>query len=234
MKRSSQKKYLIGPIIVFLFAILCTGCLSSKAYVKTDAPPLGTQAETKNTHLPQGLKARFSDSGENRRIVEESVAPPTRMPYSGAYMIHVASVKDRRLAEQFIEIQPADGSVRLSATVQLNPEKPWYRLLVGRFQTQDEARGYIQAMKQNGWSGAYVKPMKLPFSLRISSSRPWEPSRKIVDALRKIDYMAYLAPSTTAAKTFDVLVGAYGSRKEADSRAQLLLANGIPVEVLSP
>ena len=158
----------------------------------------------------------------------------TRRQSAGAYMIHVASVKKRHLAEQFINMQPTDGTIRLSTTVLLNPAKPWYRLLVGRFRTPDESRQYIQAMKQNGRPGAYAKPMKLPYSLMISSGRPFEPSQKIVEALRKIDYMAYLAPSTSAANAYDVLVGAYENRKEADRRAQLLLTNGIPVEVITP
>lgn len=153
---------------------------------------------------------------------------------AGAYMIHVASVKKRHLAEQFINMQPTDGTIRLSTTVQLNPDKPWYRLLVGRFRTSDESRQYIQVMKQNGRPGAYAKPMKLPYSLMISSGRPYEPSQKIVEALRKIDYMAYLAPSTSAANAYDVLVGAYVNKKEADKRAQLLLTNGIPVNVITP
>ena len=153
---------------------------------------------------------------------------------AGAYMIHVASVKKRHLAEQFINMQPTDGTIRLSTTVLLNPAKPWYRLLVGRFRTPDESRQYIQAMKQNGRPGAYAKPMKLPYSLMISSGRPFEPSQKIVEALRKIDYMAYLAPSTSAANAYDVLVGAYENKKEADKRAQLLLTNGIPVNVITP
>ncbi len=156
------------------------------------------------------------------------------MQSAGAYMIHVASVKKRHLAEQFINIQPTDGTIRLSTTVQLNPDKPWYRLLVGRFRTPDESRQYIQVMKQNGRPGAYAKPMKLPYSLMISSGRPFEPSQKIVEALRKIDYMAYLAPSTSAANAYDVLVGAYVNKKEADKRAQLLLTNGIPVNVITP
>jgi septal ring-binding cell division protein DamX len=157
-----------------------------------------------------------------------------RRQSAGAYMIHVASVKKRHLAEQFINMQPTDGTVRLSTTVQLNPDRPWYRLLVGRFRTPDESRQYIQAMKQNGRPDAYAKPMKLPYSLMISSGRPFEPSQKIVEALRKIDYMAYLAPSPSAAHAYDVLVGAYENRKEADKRAQLLLTNGIPVEVVAP
>lgn len=206
--------------------------------VKADILPPAPKKVVKNADSQQPLKTRFSDADGKKTVAAvgepKGIAPPTPRHPAGAFMIHVASVKNRNLAEQFIDRQPADGTVRLSTVVQLNPEKPWYRLLVGRFQTLDEARRHVQAMQQKGRSGAYAKPMKLPFSLLVSSDRPLEPSRKIVEALRKIDYMAYLSPSARAAKTFDVLVGAYESRKEADARAQLLVSNGIPVEVISP
>ncbi len=197
------------------------------------APPIPKKA-AKSTDFRQPLKKRFSGFEKKAPAAAQGIAAPTPRQKAGGFMIHVASVKNRDLAEQFIDKQPTDGTVRLSTVVQLNPEKPWYRLLVGRFQTMEAARQHIQSMKQKGGSGAYAKPMKLPYSLLISAERPLAPSRKIVEALRKIDYMAYLSPSAAAEKTFDVLVGAYASRKEADSRAQLLLTNGIPVKVVNP
>ena len=197
------------------------------------APPAPKKA-AKNTDSRQPLKKRFSGFEKKAPAVAHRITAPAPRNPAGAFMIHVASVKNRDLAEQFIDKQPADGTVRLSTVVQLNPEKPWYRLLVGRFQTMDKAREHIRTLKQKNGSGAYAKPVKLPFSLLISADRPLAPSRKIVEALRKIDYMAYLSPSATAEKTFDVLVGAYASRKEADARAHLLLTNGIPVKVVNP
>ena len=124
-----------------------------------------------------------------KRLAKVSAVHP-----SSPYLIHVASVKQRRLAEQFIDTKTDDGTVRLSCLVKLNPDKPWYRLLIGRFKDPDESRSFIQALKHKDKTGKYAKPLKLPYSLLISSKRPLEPSQKIVEALRKIDYMAYLSP----------------------------------------
>jgi len=193
-------------------------------------------SRSKRPETPSGGDKTLSSIKDSSSQTERPISINTtagRQP-AGAYMIHVASVKKRHLAEQFVDMQPTDGTLRLSTTVQLNPDKPWYRLLVGRFRTPDESRQYIQTMKQNGRPGAYAKSMKLPYSLMISSGRPFESSQKIVEALRKIDYMAYLTPSMRAANAYDVLVGAYENKKEADKRAQLLLTNGIPVKVITP
>ena len=153
---------------------------------------------------------------------------------SSPYLIHVASVRQKHLAERFIDTKTGDGTVRLSNLVTLNPDKPWYRLLIGRFKDPDESRSYVQALMPKDKIGGYAKPLKLPYSLLISSKRPLESSQKIVGALRKIDYMAYLSPSGESVNTYNVLVGAYGTENEAKERAELLLSNGIQVKIISP
>ena len=56
----------------------------------------------------------------------------------------------------------------------------------------------------------------------------------MVAALRKKHLLAYLSPSAGKAETYDVLIEAYWSEKEAAGKAKILLQKGISAKIISP
>jgi hypothetical protein len=153
--------------------------------------------------------------------------------HDGAYVIHIASVRKKPMAAEFADKDSTDGTLRICAKMDTDPEKLWYRLMIGRFSTLEASQSYIDLLKTRGDINGYAKPMKLPYSLLISSGHPLDPSRKIVGILRQIEYLAYLSPSIKAPDTYDVFVGAFRTEEEAGERARLLVKNGIPVRVVA-
>ena len=176
------------------------------------------------------IKLKRSASDEEEPVLTESLTPFK----SGPYVIHVSSVQNRYFAEEFLDRKTTDGTIRLAKLVNLQSKGRWHRLLIGRFKSLDACRSYIRKSKQSGEIEKYARPVKLPFSLLISSRQALVPSQKMVQALRKKHLSAYLSPSAGKAETYDVLIGAYGSEREAARKAKILLQKGISAKIISP
>jgi len=178
------------------------------------------------------IKVEKSDSGKQASNPIETLTPVKKAPF----LIHVASVRVQRrhAAKEFVDRKTNDGTIHLATLVTLPSKGRWYRLLIGRFESLDATRSYIQKSKQSGAIRGYARPMKLPFSLLISSRQTLVPSQGKVEALRKKHFLAYLSPSAGKAETYDVLIGAFGSEEEATQRARILLKSGISAKTISP
>ncbi|MBW2646350.1 MAG: hypothetical protein JRE23_09270 [Deltaproteobacteria bacterium] len=168
---------------------------------------------------------------------EEPVLVESPHPFeNGPFLIHAASVRVERrdIAEEFID-RKTDGTLRLAILVDLRSKGLWYRLMIGRFKTHDACQSYLGNVKQSFEIDKDAHPVKLPFSLLISSGQDLASSRSIAKALRDKHFLAYLCPPAGKAETYDVLFGAYESEEEAAVQAKVIFQNnGILPKVISP
>ena len=89
------------------------------------ASPAEKAAETADSQEP--LKTRFTGIDGKRPVAVQAAPEGIQTQPTGPFMVYVASVKNRDLAEQYIDTRPSDGTVRVSTVVRSNPEKPWYQ-----------------------------------------------------------------------------------------------------------
>jgi hypothetical protein len=155
---------------------------------------------------------------EKKFTIVEHVVPFKSDPY----LIHAASVRVQRrdIAEEFIDKKTDDGAIRLAILVDLGSKGLWYRLMIGRFKSLDACQSYLENLEQSPEIHKDAHPVKLPFSLSISSGQGLIPSRRIVNALRRKHFLATLFPSAGKAEIYDVLFGAYESEEEAAIQAK--------------
>lgn len=185
------------------------------------------------------LRAELADLKENMASHDRNITPPYtgyetyEEKVSAPYFIHAASVQNREFAEQFIDKKTNDNTVRMTIFVDLGSKGRWYRLLIGRFESLDACNSYIRKSKQRGMIDKHAHPVKLPFSLLISSGQGLSASQGTVNALRRKHFLASLSPSAGKADTYDVLIGAYKSKKDAARDAKMLLQKGISAEIVS-
>lgn len=176
------------------------------------------------------IKLGKSDSGKQQLDLLESLTPFK----NGPFLIHVSSVQKSDVAEKFVDRKTNDGTIHLATLVTLPKKGRWYRLLVGRFKTLNAAGSHIQKLKQSGVIGGYARPVKLPFTLLISTGQSLVSSQRKIQALRNKHLLAYLSPSAGNSETYDILLGAYGSEKEATQCAKIALKNGISAKTVCP
>lgn len=180
------------------------------------------------------------DEEKALEIEPEAPAEPepvlVEIPFkNGPYLVHAASVRVKRksAADEFINRKTNDGTMRLALLVGLQSKGRWYRLLIGRFKTLDACQSYIRKLKKGGEIDKDVHPVKLPFSLLIGSGQELANLQETINALREKGFPAYLSPPAGKAKAYDVMVGAYGSEKEAAKITETLLENGYSAKVVS-
>ncbi|NVL90792.1 MAG: SPOR domain-containing protein [Desulfobacterales bacterium] len=155
---------------------------------------------------------------------------------NGTYLVHAASVRVKRksAADEFINRKTKDGTTRLALLVDLQSKGSWYRLLIGRFKSLDACRSYIRKLKKGGEIDKDAHPVELPFSLLIRSGQESAPLQEMVNVLREKGFPSYLSPPVGTATAYDVMVGAYCSKKEAAKTARMLSQNGYKAEIVSP
>lgn len=173
---------------------------------------------------------------EEVRVYEIKEKSPTPFE-SSPYLIHVSSVSANKkyLDGSVIDKKTNDGTIRLATLVNLHSKGRWYRIFIGRFKSLDACQSYIQRSRQSGKVGAHARPVKLPFSLLVSSGQTLVSSQRTASDLREKHFMAYLSPTSTgAAGTYDVLIGAYTTKTEAARKAKILLQKGISTRIVSP
>ncbi len=150
---------------------------------------------------------------EKKFTIVEYVIPFKTIPY----LIHTASVRVQRSdsAEKFINKKTDNRTIRLATLVDLGSKGLWYRLMIGRFKSLDASQSYLENLEQSYDIDKDARPVKLPFSLLISSGQGLTPSQKIIDALKRKHFLATLFPSAGEAETYDIILGAYESKEEA-------------------
>lgn len=84
--------------------------------------------------------------------IQTSVSP-------SLYSVHLSSFKKKSLADRAIEKICQEGLEAFGMAVQLPETGTWYRILVGQYETRDEAQSLANRLKENG---------SFPYSMVIS------------------------------------------------------------------
>ena len=214
------------------------------AEAETETPEFEEQEDVLAEAAALEVEPEVEEDYEEKapEIEPESPAPIEQEPVlieipfkSGPYLVHAASVRVKRksAADEFINRKTKDGTMRLALLADLQSKGSWYRLLIGRFKSLDACRSYIRKLKKGGEIDKDVHPVELPFSLLIRSGQESAPLQETVNVLREKGFSAYLSPPAGKATAYDVMVGAYCSKKEAAKTARMLSQNGYSAKIVS-
>jgi putative secretion ATPase (PEP-CTERM system associated) len=96
-----------------------------------------------------GLPARNSSTLQATILPEEIHQVQKTVPLT-LYSVHISSYKNKILADRAIEKICQEGLEAFGQVVRLPETGTWYRILVGQYETKEEAQSLANRLKENG------------------------------------------------------------------------------------
>jgi len=167
----------------------------------------------------------------------EAPAPPeavTVEPKEMHYALHVASYQSEEQG-----IKDAVARLRLEQQSAVIPvaipgKGLWFRVLVGRFATLEEASEQSARLKEEGYE--YVAPMELPYLIEVSTFQTLTVAGFEEEKLRKEGYASLILPFTgeDGSVRYKVCVGVFDALEDAQTVSRQMQEKGIVNTVFRP
>jgi cell division protein FtsN len=155
-----------------------------------------------------------------KRIERE---PPIRYPYS----VHYGSYRSRQDATKWVDTLRRNGLPAYRVRAYLGAEKgTWYRVMIGWYPTETEARSVITENQLEG-----VSPIRSGFACRVGVYPSLEDLRERIRLLGDYKHEAY-GIEDGMGRHF-LYVGAFVYRTSAERRSRQLLSMGTPSQVVA-
>jgi len=146
------------------------------------------------------------------------------------YMIQVGSFpkKDESLREAMI-LKNKGASVCISH-VHITGKGDWHRVLVGYYQTPEEAQKAVLELKKQEYPNAFV--VKRPFAVEVGTFSDDNSLNEMETELLEKGYCAYRVPHGVHKNKIRVLVGAFRVEEEAEAITKILQEQGFKPKVV--
>ena len=147
--------------------------------------------------------------------------PKSHLPYS----ILLSSCRLPQSARKIVTDHQKAGLAPYVVKVQFENGDVWLRVLAGHYPTRNEA---LKVKKTHHLSNAIVK--KTPYANLVGSFSAEDETKSSLKRLKGLGYSPYVLKR--AEKRFQVVVGAFISRKGAERQKSELQSKGIPNEII--
>ena len=146
------------------------------------------------------------------------------------YMIQVSSykIKEDSMREAMI-LRDKGDSVCISHA-RIAGKGDWYRVLVGFYQTPEEAQKAALELKNREYQNAFV--VRPPYTVALGIFSDDEKLRKLEAHLVSKGYSAYSLPDRATKNDIRLLVGAFWTEKEAETVTKNLQKEGFKPKVV--
>ena len=152
-----------------------------------------------------------------------------------SYVIHIASFRQFNNARRYMTSLVKKGYPAYIGFFKIPNKGDYYRILIGRFETRENAQDYIALLKQKGIvkSG---RALKIPYSLELGTYDSKKSASKMDSELRKRGYSPLVLPVKSNQNTvkYKILVGAYTSKSDAEKASSILSDKGMKNSVIMP
>jgi len=155
---------------------------------------------------------------------------PPKHPDFYPYMIQVGSYpnKDESMREAMI-LRDKGDSVCISH-VHISGKGDWYRVLVGYYQTPEEAQRAVLELKKREYLNAFV--VKRPFAIEVGIFSDDKKLNEMAADLMAKGYSAYRVPDGVYKNKIRLLVGAFRAEEEAETMTKSLQKEGFNPKVV--
>ena len=249
-------------LVLFLFILSLLGILGTWGYINFFLPLKESdlinllESEKKQTtgETPAEDKTASETTGPAKEQEKEAAAKPEEPDMKSEteknkyllvlpedkkhpYVVHAASFQKFDNALRF-----ADPLMKKEIPVYIGlyaiPKKGnYYRVMIGRFETYQDSASYIETLQKDGLiKSAYSA--KTPFSLEVSTHDSHKKALDKASELRKRGYAPVIFPFQSKSEKkeikYEVLLGAYKTKDEANRSAGILSKRGLKTSVITP
>lgn len=183
------------------------------------------------------LEAVTAETLQQQRVARAQVArPPTPGgPGWKPFVVHTASFRNARQALAEAERLDRLGYLAYTAKVDLGRKGVWYRSLVDRFDSVQEARTFARRLKGNA-KLKYAAPMRLPFAVDLGGYASQEKAREATATLGRKGIHPYIVKETDTdgSTSYRLRLGAYKKRSEAAAASERAARAGAQSAVVTP
>ncbi len=146
------------------------------------------------------------------------------------YTIQVSAYRDSQKSIEVATKLKNNGDPAFTSPVWIPGRGPWHRVYVGFYQTLAEAQKAAARLKKRKFS--YTEIVKKPLAVQVGLTDSYRDAKEFKARLRDKGYMAYSLLDRKGRKKTRILIGAYGSEKEARQLIEQLQKDGFSTTVL--
>jgi cell division septation protein DedD len=136
------------------------------------------------------------------------------------YSVLVGSFRNQFTADSTMEGCLKKGYTTYQVKKELKGRGTWFRVLVGYFESLEEARDFILSEHLED-----AVPVKTRYANLLGTFPSRESARKEIQKLSGLRHTPYLIESES--RKCRLYIGAFESRKEAEAQASILASSGI-------
>jgi cell division septation protein DedD len=151
------------------------------------------------------------------------------------YGVHVSSHKSIEQAIKEVREWQQEGFLAYISLFNVPKKGKWYRVVIDRFKNKKDADDFAAHLKKIK-EIKYSKAILLPYSIEIKKFDSYEEATKEEALLLGKGYLPHIIPfqSPTKGISYQILVGAYQTKKEAKIISEKLKKDGYRGEVILP
>jgi cell division protein FtsN len=161
--------------------------------------------------LPGKKTDKKKDKGKTAPQIRQHSLSKNRELYP--YMVQVSSYKNKEDSIREAMILRDKGDSVCISYAHIAGKGNWYRVLVGFYQTPQEAKKAALGLKKREYHHAFV--VRPPFTVELGFFSDDENLEKLKDYLISKGYSAYSLPNKSAENNTRLLVGAFWAEEEA-------------------
>ncbi len=187
-----------------------------------------------------GSSSRVESEKFNKLLATETgrnVAPPAAHqntavfagPYP--YTIQVSAYRDAAKSVRAATTLAQKGDPAFACPVHIPGKGIWHRVFIGYYRSLAEARSAAVELKKRKFQ--YVQVSHKPYTVQVGLFDSEPASRQLISRLGAKGYIAYRLPDRKRPGQTRILIGAYGTRDEAQRLSEQLLKDGFDSRVLA-
>ena len=175
-----------------------------------------------------------------KKVAKRAEAPDVVPPAPGGpgeapFVVHTSSYRNLNLAVKEANRLARKGVDAFVSEADLGDRGLWYRVLVGRFATADDARSFARDLKERERL-SYAAPLRLPYAVALEAYASPDEAKRARAALEKEGLYPYIVKENGpgGSKLYRLRVGAFAKRSEAEAAASRASKAGATPAVVRP
>ena len=166
---------------------------------------------------------------EASQQLSEGDAPVYR-PRAYPYTVQVSSNQDKEISNHIAAKSRMKGDLAFTSYGYIPGKGDWYRVFVGYYENSKEARKAALKLKGKNFPDAFA--IKKPYVIQVGLFNSDQGLKKLEVNLQSKGYMAYSIPIKGDKDKIRLLIGAFGTKKEAAKLAIKIQAEGFKPSVV--
>ncbi|MBW2614626.1 MAG: tetratricopeptide repeat protein [Deltaproteobacteria bacterium] len=178
-------------------------------------------------HAAKGPVNKIAEGTAKQLVARKAVS---KKPGTYPYTIQVASCKVHEMSNRIVTDLRKKGDYAFNSRVHIPGKGDWTRIFIGFYENRKKAQKAVLELKKGEFRHAYV--VKKPYAVRVGSSFSDRELQKLAADLRSKGYVAYSIKDQQGNENSRLLIGAFGTKKEAEGLTNKLQQQGFTTNVV--